>query len=236
MKYDFEKQAWFDTEKYSLEGFELVDLSDSIEEHSEVPGEQGYSDPDVLFDTKPWVTLAIKPYYITKIVIGAHTGTHVDAPMHVKEDGDSIDRIPNEFIGPSVIIDVNDSLDENNLNNKLLKVNQNSIIVIRGKSDYKISDEFRKQIIRSRPRIVVFGDCVNVDGVEDTIQYLSNDIPMVMGANQSAVDTLNDGDIIFVMPLKYKGIEAAPVRMFALKLRLTEKKETEIDFSMEDEN
>ena len=155
--------------------------------------------------------------------------------MHVKEEGSSIDKIPNEYIGPSVIIDVNDSLDENSLNKKLLKVNQDSIIVIRGKNDYKISDEFRKQIIRAKPRIVVFGDCVNVDGVEDTIQYLSNDIPMVMGANQSAVDTLNDGDIVFVMPLKYKGIEAAPVRLFAIKLRLAEKKETEIDFSMEDE-
>ena len=111
-----------------------------------------------------------------------------------------------------------------------------SIIVIRGKSNYKIPNDYRMQIIRSRPRVVIFADCVNVDGVEDTIQYLTNDIPMIMGANQKAVEQLKDGDIIFALPLKFKGIEAAPVRLFALKFSLDEKDTNGdiSDFLMED--
>jgi len=86
------------------------------------------------------------------------------------------------------------------------------------------------------PRVVVFADCVNVDGVEDTIQYLSNDIPMIMGASQKAIDQLSNGDIIFALPLKFKGIEAAPVRLFALKFELGEKEALDdvSDFLMED--
>lgn len=227
MNYDFEN--WIDFENYYVKGFEVIDLSEKIRENTEVPGEKGYSDPDTQFkrfDTKTWVSLAIKPYYISKIVMGAHVGTHIDSPMHAKEGGLTIDQIPNEYIGPVKIIEANEALTSENL----LSINENSIVLIRGKSNYKMPDEFRMQIIRSKPRLVIFGDCVNVDGVEDTIKYLQNDIPMIMGAKQSAIEQLNDGDIIFAMPIKFTGIEAAPVRLFALKLNL-EPKATKTDNS-----
>ncbi|MBQ3640521.1 cyclase family protein [bacterium] len=231
---------WFDTERYCLMGFDLVDLSESIEEHNEVPGEKGYSDPSVVFEmnkfeTHPWVTLAIKPYYISKIVMGAHVGTHIDAPMHAVENGLSVDQISNEYIGKAVIIDVNDQLTDDELSTLLKKVDSKSIVVIRGKRDYKISEKYRKAIIRANPRVVVFGDCVNVDGVEDTICYLENNIPMIMGANQEGLESLSQGDIIFALPLKFKGIEAAPVRLFAIKLSLKEKEQSDdlSIFSME---
>ena len=238
---NFNFADWVDLEQKTVEGFRLVDLSEVIEEQSVVPGEKGYSDPDVVletnsFVTNPWVTLDIKPYYITKIVMGAHVGTHIDAPMHALENGKSVDQIPNVFVGPALIIEANEKLDDVSLQRTLNKAKDDSIIIIRGKCSYKMPNEYRMQIIRMHPRIVVFADCVNVDGVEDTIQYLCNDIPMIMGANQKAVEQLNNGDIIFALPLKFKGIEAAPVRLFALKFDLSEKKDSGnlSDFLMED--
>lgn len=233
---DFDFADWFDLEQKEVEGFRLVDLSETIEEQSIVPGEKGYSDPDVVFATNPWVTLDIKPYYITKIVMGAHVGTHIDAPMHALENGKSVDQIPNVFIGPALIVEADEKLDDVSLQRTLNKAKKDSIMIIRGKSNYKMPNEYRMQIIRMHPRVVIFADCVNVDGVEDTIQYLSNDIPMIMGANQKAIDQLKDGDIIFALPLKFKGIEAAPIRLFALKFELSEKETLGdvSDFLMED--
>ena len=109
---DFDFADWFDLEQKEVEGFRLVDLSETIEEQSIVPGEKGYSDPDVVFATNPWVTLDIKPYYITKIVMGAHVGTHIDAPMHALENGKSVDQIPNVFIGPALIVEADEKLDD----------------------------------------------------------------------------------------------------------------------------
>lgn len=234
MNFDF--ADWFDLEQKEVEGFRLVDLSEVIEEQSVVPGEKGYSDPDVVFATNPWVSLDIKPYYITKIVMGAHVGTHIDAPMHALENGKSVDQIPSVFIGPALIVEANEKLDDVSLQRTLNRAKKDSIIIIRGKCNYKMSNEYRMQIIRMHPRVVVFADCVNVDGVEDTIQYLSNDIPMIMGANQKAIDELKDGDIVFALPLKFKGVEAAPVRLFALKFELSEKETLGdvSDFLMED--
>ena len=43
--------------------------------------------------------------------LGAHSGTHMDAPMHFIKDGASVDRVPLEpLIGPARIIDIPDSV------------------------------------------------------------------------------------------------------------------------------
>lgn len=43
--------------------------------------------------------------------MGAHSGTHIDAPMHFVRDGASIDHVPLEpLIGPARVIDIPDSV------------------------------------------------------------------------------------------------------------------------------
>ena len=39
-----------------------------------------------------------------KIILGTHTGTHIDAPLHFIKDGKSIDKIPLEKIVGNVTI------------------------------------------------------------------------------------------------------------------------------------
>jgi len=50
-------------------------------------------------------------FTLSVLSLGAHSGTHVDAPMHFVRDGRPIDRIPLEpFVGPARVIDVPDSV------------------------------------------------------------------------------------------------------------------------------
>lgn len=43
--------------------------------------------------------------------LGAHSGTHVDAPMHFVRDGASIEQLPlDPFIGPALVIEIPDSV------------------------------------------------------------------------------------------------------------------------------
>lgn len=45
-------------------------------------------------------------YNLGKLTAGLHNGTHVDAPLHFFDDGDSIDRLDLEvFIGPCTVIE-----------------------------------------------------------------------------------------------------------------------------------
>ena len=62
-------------------------------------------DPQPEFD--PYATIKDNKANVTRIMLGSHTGTHVDAPWHFLQEGNSIDTEPlDKFIGEAVIIDV----------------------------------------------------------------------------------------------------------------------------------
>src|SRR5919202_2933415 len=51
------------------------------------------------------------PLTLSVYSLGAHSGTHVDAPMHFVRDGAPIDRLPLEpLIGPARVIDIPDGV------------------------------------------------------------------------------------------------------------------------------
>jgi arylformamidase len=51
-------------------------------------------------------------YRIERISCLTHTGTHLDAPSHFLEDGETVDRIPAErLVGSAVVLDVRSELD-----------------------------------------------------------------------------------------------------------------------------
>ncbi len=61
---------------------------------------------DFLKDMRKGDALTLSAYSL-----GAHSGTHIDAPMHFVRDGAPIDRVPLEpLIGPARIIDIPDSV------------------------------------------------------------------------------------------------------------------------------
>jgi arylformamidase len=49
-------------------------------------------------------------FNVTKFELGAHAGTHIDAPFHLLNDGVTVDKIPlNKLIGPVQVIKIDDS-------------------------------------------------------------------------------------------------------------------------------
>ena len=61
---------------------------------------------DFLKDMRKGDALTLSVYSL-----GAHSGTHIDAPMHFVRDGVSIDRVPlDPLMGPARIIDIPDSV------------------------------------------------------------------------------------------------------------------------------
>src|SRR4051812_15228802 len=51
------------------------------------------------------------PLTLSAYSMGAHSGTHVDAPMHFVRDGATIDRLSlDPFIGPARVIDIPDAV------------------------------------------------------------------------------------------------------------------------------
>src|SRR5436190_21627568 len=84
-----------------------IDVSTSLDP-STTPVYEG--DPPMRFDfvkdMRKGDVLTLSSY-----TLGAHSGTHIDAPMHFVRDGASIDRVAlDRLIGPARVIDVADGV------------------------------------------------------------------------------------------------------------------------------
>jgi arylformamidase len=65
-------------------------------------------DPEV--EVSPEMTIAEHGYNLSRISMGTHTGTHVDAPRHVLGGGNTVDRIPLDLlIGKAYVFEVQPS-------------------------------------------------------------------------------------------------------------------------------
>jgi len=82
-----------------------IDLSRPIVEGVPVyPG-------DPLFQSRPFAEHSIDGFCGTRLVIGSHLGTHIDAPYHYFVDGETLDDFPLDFFyGKAACLDLTDCL------------------------------------------------------------------------------------------------------------------------------
>ena len=81
----------------------VIDLTHNIKENMPVfPG----TEPPKL---APASTFETDGFRETLLTMFSHTGTHMDAPAHVREDGITLDKFPaDKFVGKAIVIDCSD--------------------------------------------------------------------------------------------------------------------------------
>lgn len=175
-------------------------------------------DPEVTFQLH--VSLKEKGYRVTKIQLGTHTGTHIDAPMHMIDKGESIDKIPlEELVGVAKKIRVNKKVvEERDIPD--LKENVNTIFLIETREAGYLTKEAARKIVKLGVKTVIFHEKCYID------EPGNSDYPIHKYLLKSSVhivseainfDEVKDGDLIIVAPLKLVGVDGAPCRVVALR-------------------
>jgi arylformamidase len=161
---------------------------------------------------------------------GAHTGTHVDAPMHFIKGGASLDQIPlQRFIGPVRVIDCSAdarAIDAAELNKHDWRGARRIFFRTRNSrngwmSDPKFHEDFTylapdaAQLLAAAGVELVGIDYLSIErfGFAEPQTHrilLGNNIPVVEGLSLQAVEP---GDYeLMLLPMKVMGHEAGPVR------------------------
>jgi kynurenine formamidase len=78
--------------KVRLGGSQIHELSQPI--FGDIPVYPGEREPEF----KPYLRIGKDKVNVSLLILGSHTGTHVDAPKHFFSDCDSIDKIAPETI------------------------------------------------------------------------------------------------------------------------------------------
>ena len=208
----------------------VVDLSLPV--YSEMPVYPG--DPKVFF--MKYRSIESDGYNLTQMLLGTHTGTHLDVPLHFVQGGAGIDSVPvDRFMGEAYVIDLSYKKAEEEIKPEDLIpyeniINPGSKLLLR--TDwYKVLPD--KRYFKEQPRISYE---LALWLVEKKISLLGLETPTINPVdNRKLHQTLLSGGIILVealahledlkkdkvffiaLPLKIVNGDGSPVRAVAIE-------------------
>lgn len=211
-------------------GATVVDLSHPIFE--DMPVYPGTAAPEIVTEC----TVADDGFVERKITFFSHTGTHVDAPAHLIENGRTLDGYPvGRFCGSAVVVDVagavGRTIEAADLDVRLKGIEGIDFVLLRtGWSRYWRSDRYFSGYpvlgIDAATRLAGLGlkgvgfDTISPDAIEST------DLPVhraLLGAdliiieNLTGLELLPAGEFHFsCLPLAIVDADGSPVRAIAL--------------------
>ncbi len=179
--------------------------------------------------TREVVSTVAEGCALSKLHLGAHTGTHVDAPAHMVEGGSTIDAVnPDVLVGPAVVVEVTHPLritrEEltthhwDGVERVLFRTgNAGSLGTAHFREDYVYLDEEAARFLAEKGVRLVGVDYLSVDpphsGTHPAHMALfAADIVIIEGLDLSHVSPGRYE--LICAPLKVKGGDGAPARVF----------------------
>lgn len=165
----------------------------------------------------------------SEIHMNLHTGTHVDAPLHMVADGKTIEATPiDKMITPCRVVDVTDvsgGIKQEDLANKGIK--SGDFVLLKTKNSF--SETFDFEFIYLERTGAAFLAALGIKGVGIDglgIERAQSDYAthrMLLGADIPIIEGLRLKDvpegayILVALPISIPGAEAAPVRAVLLQ-------------------
>lgn len=164
---------------------------------------------------------------VSKLALGSHTGTHLDVPAHVFEDGWGSDEVPLEaLIGKCRVLDMAQADKAVTVDDlKAAQVQKDERILLKTANsargfdsfydDYVYLDGDAAEYLAEQGVLLVGIDSLSIKerGSSDTRPHtalLQSDILILEGLNLSAIEA---GEyMLMCLPLALKGLDGAPCR------------------------
>ena len=167
----------------------------------------------------------------SKLDIFVHTGSHVDAPYHVLENGKKIDEMPpDRFMGNAIVIDftkVKYCITRKDLINSSIKIQKYDIVLLKTKNQLEKDFDFNFVYLEKTGAEYLVSKKIKAVGIDSlgiernqpnhiTHNILAeNSIPIFEGLDLSKV---KQGKYFFHgLPLKIMNVDASPVRAVLIK-------------------
>ena len=221
-----------------MEIVRVVDLSREIDGNTVVyPG-------DPVPHLEQHSTVADDGFNLMSVQMGSQSGTHVDAPYHFDDNTLRIDEIPlNRFVGRGVVVDctsvgARERITIESVREQLDGVRSGDIVLFHtGWARHYQSPQYfdnpflDSELVRSllSRGVLTFGlDALNIDetptdekpGEGFPAHHLIAEAGGVICENLCNLENITFADpFISILPLKFIGIDGAPVRAVAMEMR-----------------
>lgn len=166
----------------------------------------------------------------TRISLNVHTGTHLDAPLHVFENGATIDSIPPErLIGPARVVDftnVSPSIGREHLEHLGLAAGE--WLLVKTTDSFNETDTFNREFVFLNADGAAYLAEIGVNGVAIDALGIERDQPGypthktlfnagILIAEGVRLKDVPEGRYTFILaPLKLTGTDGSPARAFLI--------------------
>ncbi len=170
---------------------------------------------------------------VTEVQMGLHTGTHIDAPSHFIEGGDTIDQISlKRLCGDAIVIDATSAKSGIEMEDvELAKIKEGDIVLFKTRNGTLMDKpEFSREFIYLGSEVAdhLIESGVNAVGIDYlSIDSFDSDDPTthnsLLGAGIPIIEGLDLRKVepgryqAFCMPLRFLGTEAAPARCILVR-------------------
>lgn len=178
---------------------------------------------------KQYASIPKDPVNESLLTLGSHAGTHVDAPLHIKNNGNDASQFPLDcFYGKCRVLDLIDiDLEIHADDLKVFDIKRGEIILLKTKNSLIGYETFREDFVHVKydaaEYLIKVGvktlgcDYLSVKkfgGDDDVHHLLINNLTLFEGLNLSNV---NAGDYIFIgLPLRIQ-CDGAPARVILIE-------------------
>jgi len=190
---------------------ELYDVSRSISPHTAVwPGDQPV---DWSWTSRIEDGASVN---LGSICMSTHTGSHVDAPYHVADDGVRTDALPlSPFLGPTTLIEVTDAPEIRPAH--IPESLSTSRVLFKTPASGIADDEWEDEIVDIAPEVI---QVLNEAGVV----LVGTDAPSVDSLDSEALPAhhaLRSAGIVHLEGLRFDGLDAGRYVLLALPLKVS---------------
>ena len=194
-------------------------------------------DPQPCFE--PSSTIERDNYNVTRIIMGSHSSTHVDAQKHFMMYGNSIDMEPlSKFLGESIVVDLSEkrnigegvTCSDLEAYSKGIK-NDDILLIYTGTSEYWMKDQNIKYnftyLEPSAAQWIVDHHikCVGIDtfsvekyGSKEGLSHkilLSSSVGIIENLNSNLKNLSGKRVFLVCLPLLLEGVDGSPTRTIA---------------------
>lgn len=184
---------------------------------------------------KPVSTIENEKINVTRLVIGSHTGTHIDAQKHFIANGKGIDKEPlDKFVGEAVVLDLSNinigsGITDSNLDKVSEIIKDNDILLLytgtseRWRKDEILANNFTYLKPSAADWISNHGiKCVGIDtlsvekyGFKEGLTHkklLSNNVGIIENLSLNLRKFVGKRVFLVCLPLLLKDIDGSPAR------------------------
>ncbi|MCB0877093.1 MAG: cyclase family protein [Solirubrobacterales bacterium] len=152
---------------------------------------------------------------VSRLTMGAHTGTHIDGSLHFYDDGDGVDALPLEaMLGPCIVVEIDDpgeAIDREALSAAGIPEGAERVLLKTSNSRLWDRDEFTHDFVRldGSGAEFVLERGIRLIGID----YLS------IGDHDAHLALLGNG-VVALEGLDFRSIEPGAYELICLPIRL----------------